>query len=399
MLDTSVPDIPEGQDDDGVLNWFVLITSGTNDGEIRRASAYTASTGTITVSRAFTGLVANGVTYELHRADPALKHQAVNRAAVELFPHLYVSLRDETLVVDDVLSNSDFETFSGGFTDWTEVGSPTVTAETSRVYHGTNSAKVVAGGSDGQLTQAPSVNVSELAGRAVTLKMWVWTDAVSQARLRLDWDGSDIEDGDYHTGDSSWRLLSVSGTVPTSATQVKAILEVTANDTAYFDAGWMTVGPQYKYAVPSAIVLGPHYVSEQYNEDDMDGPYYRYREGQSPLRGRRLRLEGLGTLSQPTTDAGTMEVDEPHVTLIVAYAARWLARRNALPIAQNQRGRFQQDLGFWEQEVNRLLLTPGMRMARIGAEFPSSAWHVEEDASGSYVVFDRTREGVAALRR
>jgi len=86
---------------------------------------------------------------------------------------------------------------------------------------------VVAGsGAVGQLTQTLDTNISEVAGRTVAFKVRVWTDGSSQARLSVDW-GTSTETGDYHTGDSSWRLLSVEAAVPTDATQVQVILEVT----------------------------------------------------------------------------------------------------------------------------------------------------------------------------
>jgi hypothetical protein len=398
LLDTSIPDIPEGGDDDGILNWFVLnTTSGSNDGDIRRVSAYTASTGTITFSRAFPARVGSGATYELHRTDPEYKHQAINRAAAETFPTLYLPLRDETIVIDDLLSNSDFETFSGGFTSWTTVNGGTVGQGSGesplRAYHGSDSAKITSHASnDTQITQAPSVNMSEMAGKTVTFKMWAWASAANVARLRLDWDGSDIDDGDYHAGDSSWRLLTVSAAVPTSATQMKAICEVESGaNVAYFDAGWMAAGPVFKYTIPAAIILGPHYVTEQYADSDIDGPYYGFGDGQAPLTGRRLRLEGMGTLSQLSTDAGTMEIGEPRVTLILAYAARWLARRNALQSTQRQRESPQEEMRFWEEEINRLINTPGHRMASMGAQNPSTSFHIEEDSSGRYLIFDKVR--------
>lgn len=108
-VDTELANLTE--DDDGVKGW-VIPTAGTNDGEIRRVKAvggYLAASTTGTVNFAFTNQVASGVTYELHFIDPAFKHNAIDRAIETMFPDLYVTLRDETLVIDNLLLNQDFE--------------------------------------------------------------------------------------------------------------------------------------------------------------------------------------------------------------------------------------------------------------------------------------------------
>lgn len=77
LVDASLP----GGDDEWNGKWIV-ITSGTNAGEIRRVSDYTASTTTITVGSAFTGQVASGVTFELwsERFYPGMVNDAINAA-------------------------------------------------------------------------------------------------------------------------------------------------------------------------------------------------------------------------------------------------------------------------------------------------------------------------------
>ena len=51
--------------DDQYNGWWIVFTSGTNDGTIRRISDYTASTGTITWVTAASASTATGNTYEL----------------------------------------------------------------------------------------------------------------------------------------------------------------------------------------------------------------------------------------------------------------------------------------------------------------------------------------------
>ena len=402
VADTTLQDkIPEAKDDDGVVGWFVRLTSGSASGEIGQITAYTASTGDMTVASAFTASVANAVTFELHRIPPSLKDTAIDRACIDSWPHLYLGKRDETLVVDDLLSNGGFETFSGGFTGWTETGSPTVTAETTIVWHGSQAAKIVAGGL-ATMYQAPSVNVSELAGKTMTFRCRGWASASSKLRCRLDFqtgDASDVIDGSYHTGDSSWRLLTASGTVPTNATTVRAVIEVAASATAYADLARLMGDAVYKYTIPEAVIE-LNTLTQQYNEDDVDGPYYGFGDGRkTPTAGRLLRLEGRGHLTQPTDDTtATVEIGEPHIQLFTAYAAQFLARAGWLQTNARERDREWQTTRYWEDQISRMTkrnhpqYEPGKKMPTHGAEAPSTAWSEQEDSSGRYIYFNASRQ-------
>ena len=378
--------------DTGVLaNKWAISTSGSNDREVRRISSVSSST--ITVGTAFSNSTATNDTFEIFEWDPTHLQNAVNRAGEMLFPTLYVPLRDETLVIDNQLTNTDFETFSGGFTGWTEVGSPTVTAETTIVQKGTNSAKIVASGADGQLTQAPTVNAPAIAGTSVTFKAWCWVATASKMRIRIDWDGSTIINSDYHTGDSSWRLLSVSGAVPDDATQVKAIIEVEDGNTAYADHSWLIVKPVYKYTIPSTFILGPHKVRQQVNESLVEGPYEPFGETNRVKAGRILRLEGMGVLSAPSTSSGTVEIGAPQINLLIAQAKVVLHRILAGVERQQADYHFAAAREF-QLEVDDLIRRPGVRMRPMGAISSHREYHFEEDSSGRYLLFDKTRESL-----
>ena len=391
IVDTGLRNLPGGSDDDAFEGFYILVTSGANTGESRRIKNYIANTNTLVTQESFSGgAVDTTVTYELHQYDPSQKHQAINRAIEELYPFLYLPIRDETIVVDDRLSNSDFETFSSGFTGWTEVGSPTVTADTTYVIHGSQSAKIVGdSGAAGQLTQAPTININELSNKSVTFKCWVWCAAADTARIRLDWDGSDIENSVYHKGQNEWELLDVVASVPTSATQVKAIIEVAASGTAYFDASWLVAGPVHKYTIPSAILNGPHYLTQQGDEHDPNGEYYPIKG--NPTAGRRLRFEGMGMLTRPASDIATTEVGTPYTNIVTAYAAMYFFRTQANSNAVEESQRFTDMASTFSRDAVRMTSQPGMRMPRLGGQHHRDRWHVEEDASGRYIIFSRMR--------
>ena len=398
LVSSTLKNYSGGADDGAFEEQFFLGTSGANSGASKRCALYIANASdgpTAILQDALDNQTASADTFELHRYDPDLKHTAINRALAELFPILYKPIRDETLVVDNILANNDFETAGGTtFSDWTEVNSPTVSIETSRVFHGTNSAKVVASGDVGQLTQTLDVNIDELAGKTATFKVRVWTNDSSQARLKIDW-GTSTETGDYHTGDSSWRLLTAEAAVPTDATQVQVICEVAASQTAYFDTGWFAVEQIHRLTVPSDIVRGPMHILQQYNEDMVDGAYYPLPSGVAPTRGRILRLEGMGILSRPSSESGTTEIGEPQLNLVTAYAAMVLFQTLLMRSATEQRSNLTENIRYWQMEVQRLSAQPGIRMRPRGASRGRNSWHIEDDADGRYLLFDVTRRGVS----
>ena len=398
LVSSTLKNYSGGADDGAFEEQFFLGTSGANSGASKRCALYIANASdgpTAILQDALDNQTASADTFELHRYDPDLKHTAINRALAELFPILYKPIRDETLVVDNILANNDFETAGGTtFSDWTEVNSPTVSIETSRVFHGTNSAKVVASGDVGQLTQTLDVNIDELAGKTATFKVRVWTNDSSQARLKIDW-GTSTETGDYHTGDSSWRLLTAEAAVPTDATQVQVICEVAASQTAYFDTGWFAVEQIHRLTVPSDIVRGPMHILQQYNEDMVDGAYYPLPSGVAPTRGRILRLEGMGILSRPSSESGTTEIGEPQLNLVTAYAAMILFQTLLMRSATEQRSNLTENIRYWQMEVQRLSSQPGIRMRPLGASRGRNSWHIEDDADWRYLLFDVTRRGVS----
>lgn len=394
--------LPNGVDEDAFEDQYIEINDSDAtlaDGEVRRIEAYVADPDSPTprMQSTFSEQIKIGITVVLHRFNPVDKKNAIRQAILELYPDLYLPIRDETLVVDNLLSNSGFETFSSGFTGWTEVGSPTVTQETTIVMHGSSSAKIVSSASAvGQLTQAPTINIDELTNDQVESKRWVYATEPNTARIRLDF-GNSFSNSVFHSGRDQWELLELDAVVPNNATQVKQICESAVSGTSYFDHGWMAVGRVYEYTLPSSIITGPHRVTQQADEDDVDGPYYQIPDNWKPATGRILRVEGYGVLSRPTTNTGTVEVGEPQVRLIVAYAEMLMWRLMASPARSSRQDR----QGYVDAgrdaavKVAVLKAQDGMKTPRMGAQRHRGNWHLETDSSGKILVFPRPRVGTS----
>ena len=381
--------------------WWVLITSGNNDGEIRRVESF--ATSTITVSVAFSNQVATSVTFELHRIYPVLIHNALNRASADLFHWLYIPVRNDTLIVDNLLSNALFRTFSAGVhTGWTLSGSgSSVANETTRVVKPGSSAAVTAGGAvAAQYTQDlfTSVNIHDVAGKTLHFACWVWASEASAGRLRITFDGSTYTEGSYHAGSSEWeneRTMHVDAVVPDDATEMTVVLEVAASQTVYFGFSYASIDPIRQYAVPEAFnELYRVLVQEDANKPWGGGAYRSLAEGERPKRGRILRLIGKGQLSNLTVDTSTVEIGEPQTQLLIAQALSYIYRnlQGDSFADQSQRAFYLEQEARWFSEAERLKRTPGIRLHGMAAEYPR-AWKVEEDQEvtaslGRYIVFD-----------
>ena len=391
LIDSGLRNLAGGRDDDAFEGWYVLATSGDASGEIKRVLQSRQANNSLTFQEAFSAQIGSSATYELHLNDPTLKHNAINRGIEELSQQVPLPLRDETLVVDNLLTNWDFETFAdSAFTGWTSTGTPTLTQNTSLVIHGDGSGSIAATGATEGLYQTATINANEVTNKQVTFECWVYATVADAVRIRILWGSGSYESHDYHSGTDQWELQSIQVTVPTSATEITAILEVTTGNTGIFDACWMTVRPLYKYTIPTSIIRGPHYVYQQLDRHNPTGTYVPVIRGTGPETGRILRLEGKGVLTRPSTDAATVEVGEPYVNVIVAYAAMFYNRILLAQASQQQRARYSEDMQMWGEEASSLVRE--LRPSRMSAQRSDHTWHIEEDSGGRYLVFDISRE-------
>jgi len=81
LICTSLSDYPDRSA--RMLDSWVRITSGTYDNEVRRITQFLTDTGTVTVSRPFSGQIASSVTFEMYPFNPADMLVAFNDAIQE----------------------------------------------------------------------------------------------------------------------------------------------------------------------------------------------------------------------------------------------------------------------------------------------------------------------------
>ncbi|KKN67777.1 hypothetical protein LCGC14_0458100 [marine sediment metagenome] len=392
IVDTGLIHEVDGGDDGAFEGWYGMVTESGHSavGEIRRVKTYTASTGTLLFeSTGFSAQVTTAHTYELHRINPLLKHRAINQAIEQTYPFLHLPVIDESLVIDNVLTGADMET--AGQTEWTQVNVDALADESTIVFHGSLSAKLTwASGSENQLQQSPSNTFDTVTNKTAKFWCWVFTQAASEGRIKIGFGSSNLTSED-HTGADEWQLLKIEGAVDDDTTAVTAVLAAGTNGTdVYFDAARLSLGPMYRYTIPTTIrqLLYVYQQGDELNEVGSFKPLdYRNNRVQEM---RRLRLVGMAPLSTVTTDAGTTEVAGDQEQLLLAYAEFRLWRLLALQAGERDRGRYQEDantaLALYMSWV------PDKRSEPMGAQRRDTGiYHTEHDGSGYYLVLDQPR--------
>ena len=382
LVDTSI----YRYDINTLTNKWLYIVSATNttiNGSSRRISGIHASNGTITVIGAMAASTSSGDTYYIVNFDPQIMTDAIQQATRTLYPHLYLPTRDETIVVDNLLANWDFENWdstgsnSAVATSWANIGTPSTNDESSRVAHGSYSMSVAATGATEGIEQNifTSVNINEVASKTLHARAWVWASVADAARIRVTYDGSNYDSSDYHTGDSEWEgpsLIYVDSAIDADMTELTVSCEVTSGNTAYFDGVVAWIDNVSEYDLPSTVVRGPHKV---YMQDQVQEPNGHYTPLARPVSGRILRIEHMGRLTAPTSSA-SVELDESRAELLVAQAAVHMFQTLANTDSGN-RTEHLTNASVWQERTANLLTQAGMRMTPMSAH-ERNGWSTDE---------------------
>lgn len=388
VVDANIPRYDTGR----LRDLWVLITSGTRSGESRRISSVTSSTATLVT--ALSGVLANGDTFEILPYDPDIMNEALQEATRTVWPKrvngramrgLYLPTTDETLIADNLLLNPSLDINTTGpvaFTNWVNIGTPTLATSTTRRVHGTQSASVAATGATEGIEQdiLAILDIDQIVGKTLRVRGWVWASVASAVRLRVTQDGTTFTNGPWHVGDDEWEgpsIHRIDHPITANATEMTVSCEVTDTNTGYFDllAAW--VNPISEYTMPTAFYPnGPARVFVQADEDRPEGSYVPVGSTY-PAAGRVLRLEGAARLTVPTTDTGTTEVDENEAEFLIAEAAVFLFNRLAMMYPE-LRSEYRIEEQKWQAKSDE-------RRESVGHSLPSAhervGWHTSSEAS------------------
>lgn len=407
VVDTELQDRAESND--AFRGWLRIkdtTDEGAPEGEIRRIKAsggFTQSTGTVTVSRNFSANPDANDTYEIHRVDPVVKFQALNRALREVSGRLglYRTVISEEVVTGNFLLNNgmqDFNITTALPSSWEEIpgGTITLTYDDTGSFIGKRIIKTtssISSSPPGGIYQDVSfyrIPVANMVGRVVTFKAWILANAVDSVRLQISDDGgSSYTYGSYADDRQEWQLLSVEHTVTSSSS---TFLRVAIAGTDHFQVSlayaYVNGAPFLRrYLIPSAVETStrignnlhylPSYAYISTSEDGPKGQFVPLSGRVSLTNGKLIRLIGKANLTPLAIGAEwstSTELNDYQAELVIQLAAYHLSSTMFSRTKAASWDKKRQDAGF---EAGRLEEDPAVRMPKMGAHMPDG-WHVEE---------------------
>ena len=246
-------------------NWFSIITSQNNAGQIRRITDYDASASTLTAAGANWSADSSGATYELMTVAPDDVLRAYNRARQIVYPHIGIVRDVETLVTgsrqftytlpttirrvnriylgeryeaqhdaENLLLNGSFEDWSSDTAcdNWSVTGSgasvnkeeQTTSPRNYAIVSGDRSARIVVPNSITTTlvqtfdTTDSSYTAVATEGMEANLSAWVYCTTASRVSLTID---GDVDSATH--GGTGWELMKASNNLDATDTSTDTI--------------------------------------------------------------------------------------------------------------------------------------------------------------------------------
>jgi len=351
-----------GAGDDSLENLWVLLLGANNLDVERRAKAYDASLGQVSLSAGSALAAESGATdFEFHRFRPSYIRDKANDAARTIFPALHLPVtrwlataRSQvrydvpSSIIDgpdriylyrgifvshgnNILTNGDFEDFTSGVPDdWS--ATTLDTAEEAVTTSPFNYARIDGSGvrctsqasSTGTLLQSIS-SPGTHSGQRISLQIWVYcltADVVSTAiKIGGTTHLGTAADGGLHTG-SGWELLThfedSTITIATLDIGISVVSTATDNTEFYIDSAVSVVGPSQEPETHSEQLFNWEYREDVQGTTLRQYVVFNYEFPDNYL----LRFEGKGYLSTVSADTDSMEIQKPQNDLLYAQMAQ-----------------------------------------------------------------------------
>jgi hypothetical protein len=339
--------------DDTLNDFYIRITSGENDNEIRRISDYTGSSGTITVTGTNLAAEDSAETFEIYRYDPNLLLETLQSGAQSAFPSLYVEINDRNTTLGQSQQlyprptsipsgyvrqisveprinaksygsnivgtlNCDFEN-STIATDWT-ASNITLAAEEETtgpdnfmVHAGTQSGKCTVGASSVGTLLMTVPSGTNYVGEEINVGIWVYSRTASRVSAAIQLDSDSVSLGSTHSG-LGWERLTHTLVADGVSSSIKVGVSATSGDAFVFYADEIVVT-----AGQSEIPRVPINKVFSWREE---GSSIRIFEGMS--QDRNLLVRGMGMLDftqVSTTGSNTVELNQSQRRMLYNYAA------------------------------------------------------------------------------
>ena len=382
----------DGGQDSYFVDWWVYITDKANIATLRQISAYTSSTGTLTVRGAsLSSDSADLATIRLHRYDRNLYVNAINDAVRETFPTFHKRVDIIELVTGNILPNSHFR-------DWAVSTAPdkysmqdsniTATANTTGGNYrgGGKSMKSLTGASGAgkyvYISSDSYPRLLDLMGNQVSFYCWALPEVANDASIQIY---TVKADGTAQTLTSTTACPAGEFTLLTLEDQSlnDDLVEIqfrfkttTASKYVYWDNARAIGRNQKEYLLPTDLVSGVLSSVEiqadgrsDFWADDLlpraweevhdwqvldDGTDKFIRLGNLYNDDRLIRLRGYAPLSTVSAYTDTVEIDGRFLNRFVAYCKYKLYQSIEGPVASQDVGRYELQSAKAYAEYERL---------------------------------------------
>lgn len=359
------------------VDWWVYITDYANITVQRQVSAYTSSTGTLTVrGAALTTDGASLATIRLHRYNRDLYINAINDACREIYPSLARLLEDRSMVTGNILPDNSFEQWSSAtamtfYSASNATLARTSTAGLTRGALATYSKKVTvsAGSGYSYISSNTYPRLLQLMGKTITFKCWAYPEVADDATIVIY---TIKADGTAQTLTSTttcpatkWTLLELEDqAINDDIVEIQFRFKVTTNAKyTYFDSARVTGITNYEYLLISCFVDGAVnqvYVQTSGDADDAcddlyvanwervfgylvlnDGNYSYLQLPYAYSSKRQIRVIGSTTLETVSAYTDTISVDGSQLNLFIAYAKYKLWQAIESPVSSQDTRRYE----------------------------------------------------------
>ena len=200
---------------DKLIGLHLLLTAGADTLTDTIITDSVQSTGIVTL-RTTLSADPDGDTYEISPFSHRQTNTAISDAALELYAEGFLTRPFVGyLVAGSPLYNADWGYWDAAATvhGWTVTNSTLARVTTSPTFTSTSSVQLTSTAGSFTIDSEYRAFMHDLAGQTVTLYCPVWSNTGASARLNF-LQGATNNYSSYHTGNSSWQILSVEVDLP-----------------------------------------------------------------------------------------------------------------------------------------------------------------------------------------
>ena len=398
VLSTNLNAYDDGVDD-RFNNYWVYVTAGSSAGEDRKIYDYVTSGGSCAVRGAnFAGETAK-VACRFYRYSYTVGQQALQDTSREIYPVLFRSLEDRTLVTGNILPDNSFELWTSSTNPslYSASANATLTRTTTtgsiRGPLATTSMKVEAGAADqyAYIDSDTFPRLLDLKGTDIDMAVWAKASSTDDAFMdvvsTIAGATSTVSSTTSCTEDVFCLLQREAIEISSGITKIEFRFRVkTSGQDAYFDSARVNGRQLREYMLLSDFADGEVdqvYVQTTGFSDDIcddlhprdwervygcdtysDGTYQWLILPAMYSGKRQIRVIGTAPLSAATAYTDTVEIDGGELDLFVNYAAYCLFRNEEGVPSSEDTGRYTSRAYKYLREYERL--KPSHRMVKQG---------------------------------